>query len=85
MSHSCGLNKPLNSPYKSFLSCVIVIYFSPFFFDHPVLVLICKSAHYFDCTIDRIALSANILEALLEELPLYLEMVLVVPLYQIKY
>ena len=36
MSHSCGHIEPLFSPKNPFIIGVIAIYFSPFFFDHPV-------------------------------------------------
>ena len=36
MSHSCGHNETLNSSWNPYFSCVMDIYFSPFFFDHPV-------------------------------------------------
>ena len=36
MSLSCGQNDPLNMLKNSFFSCLIGIYFSPFFFEHTV-------------------------------------------------
>ena len=36
MSHSCGHIEPLFGPKIPFFIGVIAIYFSPFFFDHPV-------------------------------------------------
>ena len=42
MSHSCGHIEPLFSPKNPFIIGVIAIYFSPFFFDHPVL---CSNLH----------------------------------------
>ena len=39
MSHFCGLIKHLFGPQNPFFNCVIVNYFSPFFFDHPVYKL----------------------------------------------
>ena len=38
MSHSCGHSEPLKTLQNSFFSCVIAFYFSPFFFEHPVLL-----------------------------------------------
>ena len=36
MSQSCGQDDPLNMLKNSFFSCLIGIYFSPFFFEHTV-------------------------------------------------
>ena len=38
MSLSCGQDKPLNILKNAFFSCLIGIYFSPFFFEHPVFL-----------------------------------------------
>ena len=38
MSLSCGHDDPLNMLKNSFFTCLIGIYFSPFFLEHTVLL-----------------------------------------------
>ena len=40
MSTSCGQDKPHSISKNVIFSCLIGIYFSPFFIEHPVVVLV---------------------------------------------